>query len=295
MEYDSFAHTRTSLAAAMMLGPGKSSAAHPNTTTSRPSPTCCRPPNRRALLIHDTVPGRTGYLAEFADHTKVWAVLAAARRIVDDCPCQHEDRLACHRCLLPFTAPHEMDKVSRAAAAKLLSNILDAPAGTEPDLNDWAVGVTAEAPPPTPLSDESFLQRVLRRLHRVAPTDRRNGGREARCLRPVGGHHDARRQVPEMVAPRQVSVDFAKPDFELHIPDPDIPKIAIFADGQKFHAVPGCNRVADDADKRENLRKEGYWVWSFSHQDLERFKAGEDFDPGWFDQTAAGRSGGGRP
>ena len=45
-------------------------------------------PDRRALLIHDTVPGGTGYLAEFSDHAKVWSVLAAARKIVRDCPCQ---------------------------------------------------------------------------------------------------------------------------------------------------------------------------------------------------------------
>lgn len=130
MEYDSFAHT--SLAAAMMLGLREVIGGSPEHLDIATIPDALRAPNRRALLIHDTVPGGTGYLAEFADHTKVWAVLAAARRIVHTCPCQHEDRLACHRCLLPFAAPHEMDKVSRAAAAKLLDTILDTPQAPNP-------------------------------------------------------------------------------------------------------------------------------------------------------------------
>ena len=58
-------------------------------------------------MIHDTVPGGTGYLAEFADHTKVWAVLAAARQIVRDCP----------------------------TALKLLDDILDVEPDATPDLD----------------------------------------------------------------------------------------------------------------------------------------------------------------
>jgi hypothetical protein len=71
-----------------------------------------RAADRRALLIHDTVPGGTGYLAEFADHTKVWAVLAAARQIVRDCP----------------------------TALKLLDDILDVEPDATPDL-DALLGV----------------------------------------------------------------------------------------------------------------------------------------------------------
>ena len=43
--------------------------------------------------------------------------------------------------------------------------------------------------------------------------------------------------------------------------------------------IPRCardrNRVADDADKRAALRNAGYLVWSFGHDDLQRFKAGD--------------------
>ena len=73
MEYDSFAHP--SLAAAIMLGLRQVIGGSPS--ISRLSPPSATPvrARRRALLIHDTVPGGTGYLAEFSDHAKVWAVL----------------------------------------------------------------------------------------------------------------------------------------------------------------------------------------------------------------------------
>ena len=52
-----------------------------------------------ALLLHDVVPGGTGYLAELADPARMWDLLHRAWERVRDCPCQHEQRLACHRCL----------------------------------------------------------------------------------------------------------------------------------------------------------------------------------------------------
>ena len=58
--------------------------------------------NQEALLVHDVVPGGTGYLAELADPQKLWSVLRRAWTVVRDCPCQGENRAACHRCLSPW-------------------------------------------------------------------------------------------------------------------------------------------------------------------------------------------------
>jgi hypothetical protein len=135
MEYDNFAHP--SLTAAIMLGLRQVIGGSPEHLAVATIRDALRAADRRALLIHDTVPGGTGCLAEFADHTKVWAVLAAARQIVRDCLCPDEDRLACHRCLLPFASPHEMDKVSRATALKLLDDILNVEPDATRDLDAW--------------------------------------------------------------------------------------------------------------------------------------------------------------
>lgn len=286
MEYDNFAHP--SLAAAIMLGLREVIGGSPEHLDVTTISDALRAPDRRALLIHDTVPGGTGYLAEFSDHAKVWSVLAAARKVLRECPCRDEDRLACHRCLLPFATPQEMDKVSRATALKLLDGILDVGAHATPDLDDWTAGVTETAPPPTPISDESFLERdfyisFLERLKLMG----------AAVVERPGAYGPSATITLQGKKPRkwslrpQVSLDFVKPDFVLQTADPDIPQIAIFADGRAFHASAENNRVADDADKRAALRGAGYLVWAFSHDDLQRFKSGESAPPAWFDQKAA--------
>ena len=79
-----------------------------------------------ALLLHDIVPGGTGYLAELANPERMWDLLHRAWEKVRDCPCQHEQRLACHRCLVPF-APISvggLSRVSRSAAERHLRAIL---------------------------------------------------------------------------------------------------------------------------------------------------------------------------
>lgn len=286
LEYDTFAYP--SLAAAILLGLRQVIGGSPEHLAVAVIPDALRAPDRRALLLHDTVPGGTGYLAEFADHTKIWAALAAARAVVADCPCQHEDRLACHRCLLPFASPHELDKVARATALRLLDDILGVVEGAAPELDLWTAGITETAPPPPATSDESFLERefytvFIERLKLLGAT----------VVEKPGVYGPSATISVSGAKPRkwslrpQVSLGFVQPDFELQTADPDVPKVAIFTDGRAYHAVTGRNRVADDAEKREKLRASGYLVWSFGHDDLQRFKAGEVVDPVWFDQKAA--------
>jgi hypothetical protein len=286
MEYDNFAHP--SLAAAILLGLRQVIGGSPEHLDVATISDALWAADRRALLIHDTVPGGTGYLAEFSDHTKVFAVLAAARQVVRECPCRDEERLACHRCLLPFAAPYELDKVSRLTALKLLDEILDVGSHAKPDLAEWTSDVTEKAPPPTSISDESFLERdfysaFIARLKLMGAT----------VVEKPGAYGPSASIALQGAKPRkwslrpQVSLNFVKPDFVLQTADPEIPRIAIFADGRAFHAVPGHNRVADDADKRADLRKAGYLVWSFGHDDLQQFKAGDAIEPDWFDQKAA--------
>lgn len=285
MEYDTFAHS--SLAAAILLGLREVIGGSPEHLDVATISDALWAPDRRALLIHDTVPGGTGYLAEFADHRKVFAVLAAARQTLRECPCRDEGRLACHRCLLPFAAPYEMDQVSRLTALKLLDGILDVGAHGTPDLEVWAAEVTEEAPPSTPLSDESFLERDFYRsfIERLKMTGaavvEKPGTYAPSATITLQGNKSRRWSLRP-----QVELGFVKPDFVLQTTDPDIPRIAIFADGRAFHASSIHNNVATDADKRAALRDAGYLVWSFSYDDLQRFKSGESVDPTWLDQKA---------
>ncbi|GAB4587647.1 helicase-related protein [Nocardia sp. IFM 10818] len=287
LEYDQFAHP--SLSAAILLGLRQVIGGSPEHLDVVTITDALHAPNQRALLIHDTVPGGTGYLAEFADAAKVWSVLVAARQVVKNCECAQQDRLACHRCLLPFAPPHELDKVSRQTAAKVLDVLLDSK-DIEPVWERWAEFITEEEPAKKVGSEESPLERefyveFIKRLRAMGATVKEKPGtygNSATITLPG-------KKIRTWTLIPQVLMGNAKPDFELSTVDSNIPIIAIFADGRSFHAMPGkdTNRVADDAQKRANLRSGPVLVWSFGHEDLQRFKNNEPVQPSWYTEQRA--------
>ena len=66
----------------------------------------------------------------------------------------------------------------------------------------------------------------------------------------------------------EVALGGVRPDFVLRCDDPDIPKVAIFTDGHRYHASLAHNVIAADAEKRAQLRAEGYVVLALTHADL---------------------------
>ncbi|SOC50279.1 protein of unknown function [Blastococcus aggregatus] len=240
--------------------------------------------NHDALLLHDVVPGGTGYLAELADPETVWSILYRAWTALRDCECQGEQRLACHRCLLPFAAPHQVKSVSRAAGERHLRDILSSGTGDEPTSDmSWTCTVTE----PKGFDPESNLEQRFRavlgaRLKAAGatvkdqPTSTGN-----RSTITMGGSGRVWTLEPQQM------VLGSKPDFILRCNQTGIPEAAVFTDGWRFHASPAINRLADDAAKRATLRDSGRIVLGITWQDLEDAEAGTVSPPSWFsaDQT----------
>lgn len=236
--------------------------------------------NRDALLLHDIVPGGTGYLADLARPEPVWALLHAAWRVVRDCPCREEPRLACHRCLLPFAAPHQVRHVSRAAAERHLREILTAGTGQDepPDVLSWTCTETE----PSGFDPESTLEQQFRavlaeRLQAlgaaVKETPTAKGNRWVITLGSSG-------RVWTLDPQEQLLG--CRPDFLLRCNDPNVPDVAIFTDGWRYHASPAVNRLADDAAKRAVLRDAGLFVLAVTWLDLEQATDGAVPPPAWY-------------
>jgi ATP-dependent helicase YprA (DUF1998 family) len=209
---------------------------------------------REALLVHDLVPGGTGYLAELADPARLWELLHRAWTIVRDCPCAEEPRLACHRCLLPFAGGNlAVDQVSRQAAERHLRAILcSGHPDSEPAPPD-AVGWSLTDVPPDPGSTESHLEHAFRKVFRdrvtaLGATVQEIPGRDGNTLRLT--FPGALRQ---WVLEPQPPMNGCRPDFVLRSNDPNIPLVAVFTDGRRYHADPLHNRLADDATKRARV------------------------------------------
>ncbi|MFE2997311.1 DEAD/DEAH box helicase [Nocardia sp. NPDC059246] len=286
LEFDTFAYP--SLSAAILLGLRQVIGGSPEHLDVVTITDALHAPNQHALLIHDTVPGGTGYLAEFADAAKVWSVLVAARKLCRECECAQQDRRACHKCLLPFAPPHQLDKVSRVAALHVLDSLLGAKGDVEPDWETWQQSITREEPgkkvgsPESPLEREFYVE-FVKRLRTMGATVTEKPGTHspsAKITMP-GSKIRTWNLIP------QVQYGNVKPDFELSTLDANIPDIAIFADGRRFHATPDKNRVTDDARKRASLRSGHVIVWSFGYEDLQRFKTNQPVKPPWHQAKAA--------
>ncbi|VFA81761.1 ATP-dependent helicase [Gordonia paraffinivorans] len=266
---DSFAVP--SLAAAILLGLRERIGGSPDhlqvTTIVDPSPGKSGYP---ALLLHDVVPGGTGYLADFTSPSTVWDLLHRAWSVVSSCRCRTEGKLACERCLLPFAPLHQIRYTSRSAAQHHLETLLT---GREHSPDEELV-MPAEMPwhitqfEPDVDDSESDLEKRFRvefrdRLVKLGatisekPSDRgvtwdiSLGSNNQWSLRP------------------QENVLGSKPDFLLTSSRSGVPVTAIFTDGFRYHATHRHNRLADDAEKRRNLRDAGYQVVSVTHSDVE--------------------------
>ncbi|ROR93803.1 uncharacterized protein DUF1998 [Salana multivorans] len=217
-----------------------------------------------ALLVHDTVPGGTGYVEALAHAPRLWDVLHETWALLRDCPCGTEERPCCERCLLPYAPTNAIETVSRAVAERLLRNLLIGTADAEPEAS---MGWTITRDEPRPEDPESHLEQLFRevlrqRLEALGATIRETPGPYGTAWQinlPAGGRW---RLEP------QPFLHGSRPDFVLTSARGDVPPTAVFTDGYRYHAIPGRNRLADDAEKRERLRAHGYRVLSLTWQDL---------------------------
>ena len=226
---------------------------------------------RWAMVLHDTVPGGTGYLSRFGEPAEVQRLLQAALDVLLACPCQGDGVAACHRCLLPHVAPHDAPLARRDRATELLTDIL----------RDWVPHqieslrsiVVGSHDTPIERRFRQLLVRWARSRGATVSSYTTNWGDRVELVFPaaLGG-------LRWKLTP-QVNHAFVKPDFDLTTEDPNVPTIAIFCDGVRYHASDEHNRVADDATKRRDLRELGVLVWAVTHQDLDAFEVVLDGTP----------------
>ncbi len=233
-----------------------------------PSPAAGAPTG--ALLVHDVVRGGTGYLAELAEHRALWGMLRSAWDYLQACPCQAEGRLACERCLLPYARPHEVDRVSRSAAARHLRAILLGGASIDaqaevPAACEWTITVAEpEVADPESHLELLFRKALLERLQRLGATVAEKPGPSGNTWSITMPGGALWRLEPQVL----VHEAGTKPDFVLTSDRPGIPRTAIYTDGLRYHAGAGVNRLADDAAKRQALRDVGYQVLAFVWDDV---------------------------
>lgn len=238
--------------------------------------------NQQAVLIHDTVPGGTGYLAELAEPEKLYQILYQAWILLRDCACKEEGRAACDRCLTPFVNSFTQKYVSRLTAERYLAEILRG-GQSESDVTStcgWQVTEDESITPDHETQiEQKFRKVLLDRLQSMGATVHQEPGPDGNVwtINYQGGRTWG-------LYPQR-SLGFVQPDFMLISNDQSIPQLAIFCDGWKFHASPTVNRLADDAIKRQRLRDQGYIVIGVTWQDLVDVEEKKPSVPAWFSES----------
>ncbi|KHO30050.1 DEAD/DEAH box helicase [Corynebacterium minutissimum] len=235
------------------------------------------------LLIHDTVPGGTGYLAQFTEPAHVRQMLLVAYRRLASCHCAEEVRQCCPSCLLPFARSSQIPQTSREAAVvalrKILADDLHVSTDADPASFSWEGHLTEERPERSEQSklEQRFVEQLRADLKELGATvvESMKGNHAQWDISFEGSRHD-------WVMEEQKQIGGTIPDFVFSTRDNAIRDIAVYLDGAAFHASVVHNRVKDDFDKRNGLYELGYLPWSLTWQDIDARQAtvrNEPVDP----------------
>jgi ATP-dependent helicase YprA (DUF1998 family) len=219
----------------------------------------------RFVVLHDTVPGGTGYLPRLADPDELQRILTRARELITTCECQTRGKPGCHKCLYGGIGRHELPRVSRMLALELLDEILA----------DWTL-VQAPHGTITGVNLSPVVQSELERMFKVL-LQRWGQAGDVRVTAHPDPDHAARTRFdvrfqdgPHWQIREQVNLahHHTKPDFyATRVDATGTPPVAIYLDGWAFHQDP--HQVDSDAIKRGSLRAAGTRVWTLTYPDVK--------------------------
>ncbi len=226
---------------------------------------------RWVMVLHDLVPGGTGYLGRFTDPQRVRELLEASLRVLRTCPCVSENVAACHRCLLPHVPPPFAPDARRASAIDLLGQILNQ---WEPRPIDTIKRIVVGShDTPIEMRFRALLLRWATSKGAAVSTQAMSYGDSAKITFPQK-FNDL-----QWALAAQVKLGGVQPDFVLTCADHEVPQIAVFCDSHRWHSSALTNRLAADAGQRAGLRDQDYLVWAVTHHDLDAFAAILDGQP----------------
>ena len=223
---------------------------------------------RQYLVLYDSIPGGTGYLAQLVrDPANFFALLERARQHLIECGCANDPgRDGCYRCVFAYRSSYEMDDISRATAISLLSAIIGRRGELEEVANLSDVSIKG-------LVDSALERKFIEALRR-AGTDTRISKLEYAFVKGKPGWRWQIGDRTWMVEPQRnhapndgfgvgISIDFVfHPGDGVPVGEPTF---AVFLDGWQYHS----DRVAFDMLQRMSAKASGrYVVWSLTWDDV---------------------------
>jgi len=240
----------------------------------------------RYLVLYDTIPGGTGYLAELYDKDRFSRLLRVAYEKIRDCSCKLEGKDGCYQCILSYGNQYIRDQLSRQQAEELFETIVN-------QTDEWeringSIGTLAAS---GTIEDSELEELFVRSLRRFAESQ---DGWSFKQI-PDGEYYHYRLYIktPHATADYVIHPQYklgpvngvahmTYPDFQFIclsasingkvVPPESVPQWAVYLDGYAYHASEQYMRFYGDLAKREDIVRSGcMFSWTLTWEDIVLF------------------------
>lgn len=241
------------------------------------------------VVMYDTIPGGTGYLAKLFDTAEFTKVLKLAYEHISSCSCKDEGKDGCYHCILAYDNQYTRAQLSRQKAESLFKKIVDESDEWE-EFNGSLGTVSGEGG----IEESELEDKFISSLRELCPargwqfTTKTDATYRYYQMDVKSASGEMRSYVihPQRELGPAVDVEFnTRPDFILtcssreangvQMNASEILPIAIYLDGYTFHGK--CRegsfpRFFDDYKKRDAIhRSRRFLSWTLSWEDLDLF------------------------
>lgn len=246
------------------------------------------------LVLHDNIPGGTGYLEKLFSPEEFTTVIKSAYEAIRNCTCKSKGKDGCYRCIYTYSNQFIQNELSRTKAEELFKRIVDKSNAWE-SYSTGLGALTSSGQIEESELEFRFIRSLKNYLHDQNPSDfgfeefYENGIMNYKFKVTNGefSYYYVIRPQFELGPANGVELN-TRSDFYITltsaekggIPLDDLSQIesaksiAIYLDGYTYHATSENCRFYDDIRKRNAIAKSGSILsWSLTWNDLERFDA----------------------
>lgn len=251
------------------------------------------------LVMYDTIPGGTGYLAKLYNTEEFSKMLTFAYDKIKDCTCQLEGKDGCYHCILTYGNQYSRDSFSREQAEILFGKLVG---GTKSwERIEGSVGTISQNGAAEDSELELKFVRAMQTLsdnkgwtfekvpdddayhYEIHINDEGNDTELKYTIRPqfeltvaYGVKHTT---IPDF----QIMCTYAKVYGEEIDDLMRIPWWSIYLDGYKFHACEPNMRFYSDWEKREGIKHakpQRMFSWTLTWEDIQLFESEKEDELG---------------
>lgn len=244
------------------------------------------------LVIHDNIPGGTGYLEKLFNPAEFMKVMNLAYEAIKECLCQFKEKDGCYRCIYTYANQRTQSELSRSKAEQIFKKIVEKSTGWE----NYATGLGALSD--TGQIEESELEDRFVRSLKNHLEDRKHDGYAFESIMQDGTIHYRIKVTNQAyvfyyvirpqyeLGPSQGVRYSTRSDFYISLTSiqkdgqdlndatllSQVKDIAIYMDGYQYHAQADNLRFYNDLQKRLAIAETNkILTWTLTWSDLEKF------------------------